>query len=95
MEEFDYKKEFKKVVDEVEEKMNFGLEKYGDRSYQASLENLSNCDTLDHLRSEMIDCINYCVAAIVKIDNIKEKLDLGVDHFNGKYEEYKEEKELI
>ena len=91
----EYQEKFEGVVQEVRDKLDFGLMKYGDKSFQSSKENLQNCDTLQHLREELVDIINYGVAAIIKIDNIKKQLDLGTSKWNGSGYDKKDKRELL
>lgn len=43
------------------EKREFGLKKYGEISFQSSLENALSTDTVQHAKEEVIDLINYLI----------------------------------
>lgn len=53
-----------RLYDDLSKKRAFGEKKYGDRSFQASLENLLTCPVEKHLEEEVIDAINYVLALI-------------------------------
>ena len=80
---FDYEKRVATIEKELKDKRDMGLTKYGEHSFQATDENLSACDCLEHLRQELIDSINYATAAIIKIDIAKERLGLGTVAWDG------------
>jgi hypothetical protein len=52
----------------LKEKREFGLKKYGDLSFQSSLENCMTCPTLEHAKEEIIDCLNYILHEQYKND---------------------------
>lgn len=72
-EEFSYNKLYEKSVTNIEdefsldseikekllEKRKFGIEKYKEYSFQASLENSMKVPTLLHAEEEMVDLLNY------------------------------------
>jgi len=72
-EDFSYNKLYEKSVtniedsfslnDEIKEKLfekrKFGIEKYKEYSFQASLENSMKVPTLLHAEEEMVDLLNY------------------------------------
>jgi hypothetical protein len=78
-----YEDEVKKIFDDVIDKLNFGLSKYGEHSYQYSEKNLNNVDLLQHLEEELIDTINYSIAQVIKMRNIKSRLGLETKKWNG------------
>lgn len=51
---------------ELENKRNFGVNKYGDYSFQSNFENAVTSPSEDHLREELIDAINYSLHSIYK-----------------------------
>lgn len=44
-------------------KRDFGVEKYGEYSFQNSFENAITVPIYDHLNEELIDALNYCLHA--------------------------------
>lgn len=44
-------------------KRDFGVEKYGEYSFQSSFENAITVPIYDHLNEELIDALNYCLHA--------------------------------
>ena len=68
MEAFKYEDKVQKIFDETKDKREFGLKKYGEKSFQISEEKFLECELLEHMRQELIDSINYAYAAIIKID---------------------------
>lgn len=50
----------------LEEKRNFGYEKYGEFSFQSNFENTITSPTEEHLREELIDAINYTLHSMYK-----------------------------
>ena len=56
----------KNLAQKIKDKMNFGLQKYGDRSYQSSLSNLMECSLYTHFEEEIIDAINYAAALALR-----------------------------
>jgi hypothetical protein len=52
----------------LKEKRELGLKKYGDLSFQSSLENCITCPTLEHAQEEIIDCLNYLLHEQYKND---------------------------
>ena len=48
-----------KLIKTLKEKREFGLEKYGERSFQSSFENAMSSLTIDHLQDEIVDAFNY------------------------------------
>jgi len=79
----DYEERVVAIENELRSKRDMGLAKYGQHSFQATEENLSACDCLEHLRQELIDAINYATAAIIKIDIAKQRLGLGTVAWDG------------
>ena len=59
------------IFEELKDKREFGLKKYGDISFQSSETNLDDCDTIQHLKEELIDAENYCIASLIKLDMFK------------------------
>ena len=72
---FDYQKDVEKLWNELQDKMEFGLKKYGSISFQSSKENLDKCDLFKHIEEELIDNINYSLALIIKNRELKKKLE--------------------
>ena len=54
------------LVNALKEKRSFGLQKYGDISFQSSLQNAMQVDTLQHAREELIDYMNYTIHEVFK-----------------------------
>lgn len=52
----------------LHDKREFGLKKYGESSFQGSLENCMTSPTIEHAEEEMIDCINYLLHENYKND---------------------------
>jgi hypothetical protein len=50
----------------LEEKRNFGYEKYGEFSFQSNFQNAIASPTEEHLREELIDAINYTLHSMYK-----------------------------
>ncbi len=50
----------------LEEKRNFGYEKYGEFSFQSNFQNAITSPTEEHLREELIDAINYTLHSMYK-----------------------------
>ena len=59
-----FEKGFNKLYGDLSDKRAFGEKKYGDRSFQTSLENLLHCPIEKHLEEEIVDAINYVLALI-------------------------------
>jgi hypothetical protein len=53
---FELSKEMKELL---REKREFGLKKYGEKSFQSNLENTLATPTLEHLKEEIVDAYNY------------------------------------
>jgi hypothetical protein len=49
----------KKVLDKAKDKRAFGLEKYGEYSFQSSEQNAMTSPVIDHIEEEIIDLFNY------------------------------------
>ena len=49
------------LLSKLYEKRNFGLEKYGDRAFQSSLQNTLTSPAVAHLGDEIIDAFNYAM----------------------------------
>lgn len=73
------------------EKREFGLKKYGEISFQSSLENALGTDTIQHAKEEVIDLINYLIHEtykksvnrdMVKFKKIEKLLKKSVKIFN-------------
>lgn len=47
------------VRDTLRKRREFGLEKYGESSFEHSLENTLVTPSLDHAMEELLDCVNY------------------------------------
>lgn len=47
------------IIGKARAKRAFGREKYGELSFQSSLINTLSCPTLEHLKDELVDAINY------------------------------------
>jgi hypothetical protein len=43
----------------LKEKRKYGLNKYGESSFQSNLHNALNSPTLEHIEDELIDAMNY------------------------------------
>lgn len=54
------------VSDILQEKRDFGHEKYGEFSFQTNFENAVSSPTAEHLREELIDAMNYALHEIYK-----------------------------
>lgn len=54
------------LLTEILEKLEFGLNKYEDVSFQANEENLISVDVLSHLKEEMVDAVNYILSQKIK-----------------------------
>jgi len=50
----------------LRDKRNFGVEKYGEYSFQSTFENAISSPSEEHLREELIDAINYAMHSIYK-----------------------------
>lgn len=50
----------------LKDKRNFGVEKYGEYSFQSTFENALSSPSEEHLREELIDAINYALHSIYK-----------------------------
>lgn len=59
----------------LKEKRDFGFKKYGEDSFQGSLENCMTSPTLDHAQEELIDCLNYLLHEQYKNDLLQENND--------------------
>lgn len=46
---------------EIKRKREFGVEKYGEDSFQLSFDNLMNADIFTHIKEEILDAINYAL----------------------------------
>lgn len=57
-------------------KRDFGLEKYGEYSFQGSFENAITVPIYEHLDEELIDALNYCLHARF-VAGLKNPEDLG------------------
>lgn len=55
----------------LEAKREFGIRKYGNISFQASKENASKVNTLQHAREELVDYMNYTLHELYKHTKIK------------------------
>ena len=51
---------------ELSAKRRYGLEKYGEYSFQSSLSNLLNSPSMEHLREEILDAMNYAAQEVLK-----------------------------
>jgi len=51
----------------LQDKRDFGLKKYGERSFQGSLENTLSVPIWLHLHDELVDAINYSLHYIYRI----------------------------
>lgn len=51
------------LLQELKEKRELGIKKYGDTSFQASLSNFLNSSCLQHADEELTDCLNYLLSA--------------------------------
>ena len=80
------------LVSRLKDKRAFGLQKYGDKSYQLSLENSMKVDTVQHAEEELDDFVNYILHEIFKasrsgtINNIarcKKLLEVTLDLYEG------------
>ncbi len=49
----------KRITDFTSDKRRFGLKKYGEYSFQISFENSVTCNINEHIKSEVVDLINY------------------------------------
>ncbi len=49
----------KRITDFTADKRRFGLEKYGGYSFQISFENSVTCKINEHIKSEIVDLLNY------------------------------------
>jgi hypothetical protein len=68
------------LLEELRKKRDFGLEKYGDQSFQSSFENTINVSIKEHAREEVIDLLNYLFhMKIIKRINGKTKKDSALD----------------
>ena len=47
------------LIKELKKKRDFGLEKYGEYSFQSTMKNALSTPTLTHLKEEIIDSFNY------------------------------------
>jgi len=52
----------------LHDKREFGLKKYGEHSFQATLENCMTSPTIEHAKEELIDTINYLLHEQYKND---------------------------
>lgn len=59
---FDELEHFSKLPEILKDKRTFGLKKYGNNSFQSSVENLVLCPISKHLKEEIEDAINYSIA---------------------------------
>lgn len=59
----DWREELK-IIPKLRDKRKIGLAKYGEASFQSSLENALNSPTLEHALDELLDCINYLLHEI-------------------------------
>lgn len=50
----------------LRDKRDFGLKKYGDKSFQSNFENTMNSPTLQHASEELIDAMNYIAHELYK-----------------------------
>lgn len=50
----------------LKDKRNFGLEKYGEYSFQANFRNSMTSPSEEHLEEELIDAINYIMHSMFK-----------------------------
>lgn len=68
------------LSEELKKKRDFGLEKYGNQSFQSSFENTINVSIKEHAREELIDLLNYLFhMKIVKRIQGKTKKDSALD----------------
>ena len=57
------------IIELMQDKAAFGLQKYGSDSFQSSYENARKVDVVQHLIEEKIDSINYAMHILWQIDN--------------------------
>jgi len=57
------------IIEMLQDKAAFGLQKYGSDSFQTSYENARSVDVVQHLIEEKVDSINYAMHILWQIDN--------------------------
>jgi len=67
------------LLSDLFSKLEFGLQKYGDISFQANEENLQEVDVLKHLQEEMVDAVNYILSQKIKDEFLTEDRNYDED----------------
>ncbi len=78
----------------LEEKRNFGYEKYGEYSFQGSFENTLTSPTEEHLEEELIDAINYALHTYYKHKLMNKNEDSLKPIIEGLYNLFRDIKEI-